>query len=353
MLSGDRIKTILSLGEIEISVSFYKENDEIKIFDKEEKPLLEYQNANQLYSDRVKLTMGPVIKPINQGRIRKKEQFKNTTNCIDIRKCNNCYTIQPGESVIILTNERIQLNGKYSCLVIPRISLSDVGIVVTPAYIDPYYNGILRLQLSNLSNKPYELIALEAIAQCFFFELSDEVSKDFRYNFSTKSVFFGQTWSAILNSDRNPFPTKKESLSPNRFSNILSDLKKLWEFAKKHSLIFILLTNFIALATGYVVFSQDYNHVKETVTQMESWLNPSTSEITIPPNSLYGEKVITLDVPKADIISILCNVDDIRFEIKSGGTVAETQIIFSYTAATLSNTEREITFSYVIVRRNK
>lgn len=351
MLSDINILEILKNNEISISVSFYKNGNEFRMYN-QEMPLLQSGSATNLYSDRLKLTMGPVIKVISKQSVKRKYAFKNTSNYMDLRKNNYSYTIDPGESIIILTNENIKLNGKYSCIVIPRISLSDVGIIVSSAYVDPYYQGVLRLQLSNLSNKPYDLKVLEAVAQCFFFELKSEASVKYKDGFSIKSVFFGQTWAEILESDREPFPTKKIPSESNRMSIIKQQLGIIGQFLKKHSIIFIVLTNFFAIVTGYSIIKQDYYHYRNIVSQIEEWLEPILSEIIIEPNETEAKKEVLVDIPKADIVTVLCNNDSIHFELFSGSSTNETKIVFIYTSNS-SDVRREIDFTYIIVRRTK
>ncbi|MEY8391903.1 hypothetical protein AALA98_11110 [Lachnospiraceae bacterium 45-W7] len=238
MLGNEEIKKVITDKEIELTVSFgFKDGMPTQY--ETEQDLLSTQLKDNLYSDRLKLTMGPIVKVLNQKLVKSKFRFKATRDCCDLRKSNNKYTINPGESIVILTNERIKLNGKYACLIVPRISMSDVGIVVTTAYVDPYYNGVMRLHLSNLSDKSYELTFLETIAQCFFFELPDYVPEKFEEEFSMKSVFFGQTWNGILNSDRNPFPTKKESANVDRLSNIKYQINILIRFYCKKTFSYL------------------------------------------------------------------------------------------------------------------
>lgn len=351
MLSNGKIERALRNKEIEISVSFGYNEDRNPVRYQTEKNLLSSSLKGNLYSDRLKLTMGPIIKVLNKKPISSKYRFKSSLNYHDLRKSNNKYIINPGESIILLTNEKIKLNGKYACLIIPRISMSDVGIVVTTAYADPYCNGIMRLHLTNMSEKPYELNFLEAIAQCFFFELSDPVSETFKEQFPMKSVFFGHTWNEILNSDRNAFPTKKESTQIDRLANLKYQLNIGWSFVKKHSLIFLFLTNLIALLCGFVVFQQDFANYTMAVEQIESILNPIASEIVIDSGKLYGEKEIIVKYAKSDIISVLCNSDEINYKILSGDVENETRIVFSVYLPSEVVDDYEIDFTYVIIRR--
>ena len=328
MLSREKIVEAINQKEIEISISFCFKEGALTLLEKEQDILVSSLKDN-LYSDRLKLTMGPIIKVLNRKRVTPKYRFKSAQNCHDLRKSNNKYVINPGESIIVLTNEKIKLNGKYACLVVPRISLSDVGVVVATAYVDPFYHGVMRLHLSNLSDKTYELSSLEAVAQCFFFELSDPVSEIYKEQFSTKSVFFGQTWHGILNSDRNPFPIKKESISIDKFLNFKYQLDIIWSIIKKHSLILMMITNLVVLICGFAVFKQNFTKYTTAMKQIEDFLEPIASEIVINSGETYGEKEIIVEYAKSDIVSILCNIDEIHYKILSGDVENETKIVFS------------------------
>lgn len=352
MLSNERIVRAINDKEIEISVAFFLKGG-VPILYEAEQNLLSSSSKDNLYSDRLKLTMGPIVKVLNKKAINPKYRFKATFDCHDLRKSNNKYVINPGESIIVLTNEKIKLNGKYACLIVPRISMSDVGIVVTTAYVDPFYNGLLRLHLSNLSDKAYELVSLEAVAQCFFFELTDQVSEIFKEQFSTKSVFFGQTWHGIINTDRKPFPTKKEAASVDKFANFKYQFNIIWSIIKKHSLIFMLFINIFVLLCGFSIFKQKFEKYTSAVEQVEEYLNPIASEIVVDAGETYGEKEIIVNCAKLDIVSVLCNNDEIHYKILSGDVENETKIVFSYSLSSVSADRYEMNFTYIIVRRIK
>lgn len=352
MLSREKIIKAINDKEIEISISFSFKGGALTQYDTEQ-DFLASPLAENLYSDRLKLTMGPIIKVINKKRVSSKYRFKSNESCHDLRKSNNKYVINPGESIIVLTNEKFKFNGKYACLVVPRISLSDVGIVVTTAYVDPYYHGVMRLHLSNLSDKTYELTTLEAIAQCFFFKLSDPVSEVYKEQFSSKSVFFGQTWHGILNSDRNPFPTKKESAYVDKYSNLKYQVGILGSLIKKHSLIFVLFTNLVMILGGFALFQQNFTRYTTAMEQIENFLEPTASEIVIDSGNAYGEKEIVVGYAKSDIVSVLCNNNEIHYQILSGDVEDETKIVFSLSLPSATVDRYEMNFTYVIVRRIK
>lgn len=353
MLNDETIKKAIKDKEIEIAISFEKnpKSGEIAFLSNREKNLLNSSMEKNLYSDRLKITMGPIIKVLKNKPVSKKNRFKNHKYCHDLRTTNNKYIINPGESVIILTNERIRLSGRYACLVLPRISLSDVGIVVSTAYVDPYYNGVMRLHLSNLSDKSYELSFLEPIAQCFFFELSGTVADSYKDQFSTKSVFFGHTWKGILESDMDPFPTKKTYTEIDGLENIKKQLGFIWEFIKEKGLILALVANVFVIVSGAAIINQrmnNYSHILEVVQQEGT---PQSCEIKIKKDELYGEKSVVYSYPKEEIVSVLCNNDNIHYVIESGNTPEESNITFSCSLDIAANRDTVIDFSYVILRR--
>lgn len=351
MLDNNSIEKAMLNGEIGISISFTFEDNQVKLLSSES-DILSSEFKNNLYSDRLKLTMGPIVRVLNK-RVKSKCRFKSSKEHYDLRSTNNIYTINPGESIIILTNERIKLDGRHACIIVPRISLSDVGLVVTTAYIDPYYDGILRLHLTNFSKEVHQLKALESIAQCFFFELSNEASKNFKENFASKSVFFGQTWSEIINSDRTPFPTKKNSISEDKFANIKYQLSLIWSFVKKYSILGGLLLNIVALVCGYVVIKENYTKYTMSVNQIEAMLSPSNSEIVISEGEMFGEKEILVEYEKSEIISVLCNNDELNYKILSGDTKEHTRIVFYTDLNSPAAEEYTINFTYSIIRRIK
>ena len=350
MVTEERIKKAIEEKEIEIVISFQWKDNQLVQFETAQ-PLLNSALQGNLYSDRLKLTMGPIVKVLSSKPVSPKYRYKGTSDCFDLRKSDNKYVINPGESIILLTNEKIRLNGKYVCLILPRISLSDVGLVVSTAYVDPYYEGLMRLHLINLSDNPYEIKTLEPIAQCFFFEMTNNVLEKYKDNFPQKSVFFGQTWQEVLSTEREPFPTKKKSLSGGKFSDLKYQLGLIWMAIKKHSLIIWLLANISVIIMGWTSFNNNFTKYTEQVAKIQEWLNPAAIEIVINSGETVGRKQITVDFPKADIVSVLCNNDDIHYKIISGNTESETSIEFTYVLNAPAQERYEIDFSYIIVRR--
>lgn len=349
MLNDNQIKKALYDEKIKVFYYFYKDtNGNIVKFNEEKSFIESSEFSTYLYSDRLKITLGPVIKPLKRKRISSKYRFKNQSEYFDMSKSGNTYVINPGESIIILTNERIVLDGCHSVLIIPRVSLSEVGIIVTAAYIDPYYNGLLRLNVSNNSQSPYELKTLETIAQCFFFELPDEASKDYASQFSQKSVFLGQNWKAIFNEDRPPFPVKKNKVQTNPFFDAVKySFHAVFNFINKNALITAVISALVFGWAGYTSFNSYKDNTERIISNFEA----KPTEIIINSGDIYGEREVTVACEKDEILSVLCNNDNIRFEIFSGDDSGTTKIVFSYKLDTPQINKYEIDFKYVILRK--
>ena len=352
MLGENSIINDIQKGEIELSRAFEKVDGEIKLLEIE-KNIISKEDNSSIYSDRIKITMGPILKVLDGKKVPKQKRFRQYSDVYDLRKNNNTFLIGPKESVVILTNERIKLDGKHVCLIVPRISLSDVGIVVTTAYVDPYYNGVMRLHLSNLSDKDYSLRCLEAVAQCFVFELDKEADKRFKEEFPEKSVFYGQTWKGILDSDRSPFPTKKKSTESE--SLLFYVLKIMLRFLKENGVSLLMLISMLSFVVNIYFENQTMKKENEAMVGqlelIEDMLEPNLVDITVKANEKYGETVITVPIPRRDIAGVVCDNSNVIVELESIGE-DETKITFMYEDEnTLKN--RKINVMYTIIRSIK
>lgn len=349
MLNDNQIREAINNNQIEIYYFFYKDkNGKIVEYKKETSYIEAKEFEKYLYSDRLKVTLGPLVKTLNHKKVHNKYRFKDYSDCFDLRKSGNKYILKPGESIIILTNERIVLDGKHSVLIIPRVSLSEVGIIITSAYIDPYYNGLLRLNVTNNSQSSYELKILETIAQCFFFQLPNAVDSSYEKQFSQKSVFLGQNWESIFSEDRPPFPVKKSKKRTNPVIDKIKDNFQIaFNFINKNALLTAIVSAFIIGYAGYTSFN---NYKVNTEKILSNYENIST-EIVVNSGDTYGERRITVECEKDEIITILCNHDNIGFEIFSGKKEGTSDIVFSYKIEEVQQNDFEIDFSYVVVKR--
>lgn len=349
MLNDNQIKKAIEDGKIKGYYFFHKDDNGKIIKYNNEKSFAEASEfSTYLYSDRLKVTLGPIIKPLKRKRVSSKYRFKDQPEYFDMSKSDDTYILNPGESIIVLTNERIVLDGYHSVLIIPRVSLSEVGIIVTSAYIDPYYNGLLRLNVTNNSQSSHELKTLETIAQCFFFELPDEANKDYESQFSQKSVFLGQNWKAIFEDDRPPFPVKKNKVQTNPVLDVVKySFHAVFNFVNKNALITALISALVMGWTGYNAFNSYKNNTEKLISNFDS----SSTEIIINSGELYGEREVTVRCEKDEILAVLCNNDGVSFEIFSGNDNGTTSIVFSYKLETPQSNKYEVDFTYVVLRK--
>ncbi|MCR5799210.1 MAG: hypothetical protein K6G69_03965 [Lachnospiraceae bacterium] len=350
MLSDVSVKKLIRSKEIVLS-RYMRFNDGKIEECKEDEEISEKELEEMLYSDRLKLTIGPIIKVLNTKIIPRKQRFNREKNLINLSFSDNKYLLKPGESIIVLTNEYIELSGKYGCLVVPRISLTDVGIVVSPAYIDPFYKGVMRLHISNMSDKTYELKTLEAVAQCFFFELSDTVSTKYLEKFAMKSEYFGLTWKGIMKNGKMPFPTRKKDVDDWRdwfFKNFV--IAK--NIIKQYGLVIGISLNIGAIISAGIYLNSKLNDYEINVKNIEESYQSYETEITVPADSGIGKNAMQVNIPKSKIAGIICNNDKITYSIESGGETEKCNIIFTYEDRVETLDERVIEFSFVVLKEN-
>ncbi|RDD30475.1 hypothetical protein CR161_06980 [Prosthecochloris sp. ZM] len=376
MLNITEIKEAIQSGSIKIFYSFEKHAEDTIEFHTDEIPFSDYSKADELLcSERLKLTLGPIIKSHQNKSFSLKKRFKNDSKCIDIRKNQNRYFLKPKESITILTNERISLDGNYAAVIIPKVSLSDVGIDLTPAYIDPYYDGLLRLLITNTTEKVFEIKCLDSIAQCYFFKLNSIIPAEFKEEFPRKSVFFGQNWKRILIDDGFPFPTRKNSVMNFKFGEIVrTKFENIWRLLHQNALVtstvIIIATALISygkIKNDFLNFSEkgkivdsnkkaldslatDFKEINKYFSILKSDLRLKKSEIEIEKGSKSGTKKITTPFPKEDIVAILIPNQKINYTVTSGSSLDESNIEFKLILDAILKEKEVISFEYAIIR---
>lgn len=268
MLSHSEIEERIRTKEIEITYSFLPDDDnKIVYYSQEQKVDLDDPNKqstkffkSKLWSDRLKITLGPIIKSHNTTICKDRKYLENQDRCIDIRD-NNTIILFPYETLSIASNERIKFGPSTSALIVPRITNADSGIFLTVAYIDPYWDGILQMVITNATGHRQTLKLTETIAQCMFFNVLGEVDLTYSDKFPLKSHHFGQNWKKILEEDFDPFPRRKVPITKKPFFEKLSNnFLRYWQ---QYKAIIISLAAISALASlifyfGKVIQRLDY-----------------------------------------------------------------------------------------------
>jgi len=242
----------------------------------------------------------------------------------DIRDCSNRVLIQPGESISVASNKRITLGGNTAALILPRITLSDSGILSIVAYIDAYWDGTLQMVLTNSTRRLQQLSLLEPIAQCYFFDLPDGVDIVFREQFPRKSHHYGQNWDKILSEDAEPFPLRKRAVEAvstvDRLTIMIAEYWTAYAPYAKAALALLLIvfgfSGWLAVMgairsvpemksklerlSPYFENASDFNipALRQSISEVQARLPSSgTASIDIPQGASAGEATVTIDRP--------------------------------------------------------
>lgn len=88
------------------------------------------------------------------------------------------YPLQPGETVVVITAEKVAIPHAYSATVWPRFNMVKRGVFQSMVKIDPTWHGHLAIAMSNLSPAIVKLKHGKAFATLLFYELSKESDVD-------------------------------------------------------------------------------------------------------------------------------------------------------------------------------
>lgn len=97
----------------------------------------------------------------------------------------------PGESLLLSTNERVNMPEHVAGLLVLRTSAFRKGLALaSPGWIDPGYTGTLTFRVTNVSDQPIEIGIRERLIQVIFMELDDTPEQIYngKYQGSTGTV---------------------------------------------------------------------------------------------------------------------------------------------------------------------
>lgn len=161
------------------------------------------------------LTAGPLYRSMNKTITSRynseiaRSKFRDDPDFYDARNnIRNEFTIFPNETLQIFTNEWVMFPPDLGCIVVPTVRNNDKGLILSTAYIDPNFKGILRVVVRNVSDEQQVMKVLQPLAQCIFFQL-DELADtfinlaDYSKSLNHKSGFYGLTWNRIIDSEEH------------------------------------------------------------------------------------------------------------------------------------------------------
>jgi len=89
-------------------------------------------------------------------------------------------TVDPGEVVFVLTEERLDLPRDMLAVLTPKRRLAHGGIIMLGGLaVDPRYKGVLVIGLYNFSSTPYPLIPGSKLIGAVFYELQKDELQEF------------------------------------------------------------------------------------------------------------------------------------------------------------------------------
>ena len=84
----------------------------------------------------------------------------------------NGYDLRPHKYVLIELNEKINMPNNLCAFIRPRTTLTKLGLQITSQFVNPTYQGRLRIGLYNASPFIFELVPKIIIGQIIFEEFS-------------------------------------------------------------------------------------------------------------------------------------------------------------------------------------
>ncbi len=122
------------------------------------------------------------------------------------------YLLQPGEAVIVMTEELIAIPPRYSATVWPRFSMVKKGVFQSMVKIDPTWYGKLAIAMCNLSPLPVKLKPGTRFSTLILYELTQPTDVDlWRHQDLTEEQVpladdvqgFRDSLEALLSQERN------------------------------------------------------------------------------------------------------------------------------------------------------
>ena len=221
VLSNSSLKEALEKQEVKILKCTWENK---KINETPSKPIPEFFRYDELKGGhKIRLHVGFLARTLSKKKwIHPKFLYNYRDGIIDLRCLNERkYKLLPGESVIIYTNEAVTLGSNYFGVIFSRVSLEEMGLVVSQSYIDPNWTGVLQLIVTN--NSESELLLQEhcEIANLVIFKM--DIKEDDSVN--NRNNHYGVTWETI---SENPLLPKWNDRKRSFFLRIKHGLRTYW-----------------------------------------------------------------------------------------------------------------------------
>jgi dUTPase len=139
-------------------------------------------------------------------------RFAGHKTLVDLRKCEDGWSMAPGESVVAFSNEWLQLPDDIVALIISRVSHYNNGLVVSASYLDSTWEGLVKLHITNFSGRTIRIQLGSELARLFLLTASDGSPDD--HSVARQGIHYGITWPRILEDGIDPFPVSSFPREP-------------------------------------------------------------------------------------------------------------------------------------------
>lgn len=268
-LSREKVEDLLRDGRLKLQYAFTPEANKPERakgrvdVDDETSPQTAFFRKNTS-GCRIQLTVGPYARSHAEIEYSGRT-YTAQSGVVDIT-AGGSLTVEPRETITLLTNEYVEFPDTHWALVTPRVTMTDAGFLLTTAYVDPGYHGLLRVTLHNATDFRQTINLCEPIAQMFIEEVEGRVDPHNRDELAKRSVFYGSNWERLFNEAAEPFPRRKVPLSPIRLRD---RAKNQWRLIRTRGSAAVRAIGVLAFASLLVGALVAYGSFKEQLAGVE------------------------------------------------------------------------------------
>ena len=152
--------------------------------------LIENSNSQNIHSSSYDLTADKYIlkfkkndKPISFIDAQDLDNMYEEVNITE------GYTIQPGETILIVLEEQFNMPNNICGTIRGRTSLNRLGLTLAIQHLNPGFKGKLNLTVTNNSSNSYVITPKIQIAQVIFEKMYKKVKKKYLYSNQSKAKY--------------------------------------------------------------------------------------------------------------------------------------------------------------------
>lgn len=196
---------IEALAREDIEITDYMWNDTTVISQK-------FNPASLKGGHKIRLHVGFLVRTLSDKRwLNPKVLYNKRDGIVDLRKLEeHKYVLQPKESVLLFTSEYVKTGSDYFGLILSRVSLEETGLLISYSYIDPNWDGVLQLVVTNTSEAPKLMQEHCEIANLILFKMDRSAARVAQNH----NGHYGVSWDLICNNAIYPrWQDRKRPLS--------------------------------------------------------------------------------------------------------------------------------------------